>query len=178
MNKRKIFSVGKIALLGMYTAMALIIFVIESAIPLPVPLPFMKLGLANVVTLIVLVQYSPKDAGIVLGLRILLSTIFSGQIVYLLYSIAGGLFCFAAECLINFLLQGRYITVTSIFGAIFHNLGQLLMAVFLMGRGVIPYLPYMIIMGIVTGLFTGILAEALVIRLRRVETTIKKERKG
>lgn len=55
-------SVKKMTVLSLYTAVALILFVVESVIPMPVPLPFVKLGLANIITLIVLVCYSPKDA--------------------------------------------------------------------------------------------------------------------
>ena len=63
-------SVKKMTVLSLYTAVALILFVVESAIPMPVPLPFVKLGLANIITLIVLVCYSPKDAFLVLMLLV------------------------------------------------------------------------------------------------------------
>jgi len=70
--------------------------------------------------------------------------------------------------LINKILKGKYIYITSIFGAIFHNIGQMTAAVFFMGTGVLPYFPYMMISGIVTGLFTGILANLLVCRLKNI----------
>jgi len=91
-------SVKKITLLSLYTALALIIFTVESALPALTPLPFIKLGLANVVTLIVLVLYSWKDALIVLFLRIFLASVFAGQMVYMIYSLCGGFFCFFADC--------------------------------------------------------------------------------
>ncbi|MDY5578176.1 MAG: Gx transporter family protein [Lachnospiraceae bacterium] len=162
-------SARKITLLSLYTALALIIFMVESALPGLTPLPFIKLGLANVITLIVLVLYSPKDALIVFFMRILLASVFTGQIVYLLYSFAGGILCFAADCGINHLLKGKYLYITSIFGAVFHNIGQLGMAVILMGTGVLPYFPYLMIAGIITGLFTGILAEQLVKRVKKLK---------
>lgn len=160
--------VKKITLLSLYTALALIIFIVESALPALAPLPFIKLGLANVVTLIVLVLYSPKDAFIVFILRIVLASVFAGQIVYMIYSLCGGLLCFFADYLINKILKGKYIYITSIFGAIFHNIGQMTAAVFFMGTEVLPYFPYMMISGIVTGLFTGILANLLVCRLKNI----------
>lgn len=98
-------SVKKMTVLSLYTAVALILFVVESVIPMPVPLPFVKLGLANIITLIVLVCYSPKDAFLVLMLRIFLASVFYGQIVYLVYSIAGGILCFLADVVINRLLK-------------------------------------------------------------------------
>ena len=107
--------VKKITLLSLYTALALIIFIVESALPALAPLPFIKLGLANVVTLIVLVLYSPKDAFIVFILRIVLASVFAGQIVYMIYSLCGGLLCFFADYLINKILKGKYIYITSIF---------------------------------------------------------------
>lgn len=152
--------------LSLYTAAALILFVVESVIPMPVPLPFVKLGLANIITLIVLVCYSPKDAFLVLMLRIFLASVFYGQIVYLVYSMAGGILCFLADVVINRLLKGKYIYITAVFGALFHNVGQMLAAFFFLGKGVLPYFPYMVLCGIITGLFTGILANILVLRLK------------
>lgn len=154
--------------LSLYTAVALILFVVESVIPMPVPLPFVKLGLANIITLIVLVCYSPKDAFLVLMLRIFLASVFYGQIVYLVYSMAGGILCFLADVVINRLLKGKYIYITAVFGALFHNVGQMLAAFFFLGKGVLPYFPYMVLCGIITGLFTGILANILVLRLKRL----------
>ena len=158
-------SVKKMTVLSLYTAVALILFVVESVIPMPVPLPFVKLGLANIITLIVLVCYSPKDAFLVLMLRIFLASVFYGQIVYLVYSMAGG---FLADVVINRLLKGKYIYITAVFGALFHNAGQMLAAFFFLGKGVLPYFPYMVLCGIITGLFTGILANILVLRLKRL----------
>lgn len=161
-------SVKKMTVLSLYTAVALILFVVESAIPMPVPLPFVKLGLANIITLIVLVCYSPKDAFLVLMLRIFLASVFYGQIVYLVYSMAGGILCFLADVVINRLLKGKYIYITAVFGALFHNAGQMLASFFFLGKGVLPYFPYMVLCGIITGLFTGILANILVLRLKRL----------
>lgn len=73
-------SVKKMTVLSLYTAVALILFVVESVIPMPVPLPFVKLGLANIITLIVLVCYSPKDAFLVLMLRIFLASVFTDRL--------------------------------------------------------------------------------------------------
>lgn len=162
-------SVKKITLLGFYTALALILFMVESALPALTPLPFIKLGLANVVTLIVLVLYSPKDALLVFLMRIFLASVFAGQMVYMIYSFSGGILCFLADYLINKILKGKYIYITSIFGAVFHNIGQLMAAVFLVGTGILPYFPYMMIAGIITGLFTGILANMLVLRLKKIK---------
>lgn len=162
-------STTKITRLSLYTAMALIIFMVESAIPPITPLPFVKLGLANIITLVVLVQYSAKDALLVLLMRIFLASLFGGQIVYMIYSLCGGLLCFLLDVIVNKILKGRKLFVTSVFGAIGHNIGQLGAAIFFVGTGVIPYFPYMVISGIITGLFTGILADTVVLRMKKMK---------
>lgn len=161
-------SAKKIAMLSLYTALALIIFMVESALPALAPLPFAKIGLANIITLVVLVYYSPKDAALVLFMRVFLSSLFMGQMVYFWYSLMGGFFCFLAEWLINSLLKGKYVYITSVFGAVGHNSGQILVAVLLMGKGVLPYFPYMLIIGIVAGIFTGIAANTLLSQMRKL----------
>lgn len=152
-------SVRKLTTLALYTTLALVIFAIESAIPPLVPIPGIKLGLANIITLVILQTYSPKDTFLVLITRILLSTLLFGQVISLLYSLAGGICCFAAMVLVNKLLQKHFLFLTSTVGAIFHNLGQLLMAYLLTAvPGVLAYLPFLLLSGILTGLFTGLCA--------------------
>ena len=147
----------RLTTLAVFTVIALTIFVVESAIPVPVPLPGIKLGLSNIVTLFILLNYKPADAFYVLLARILLSSFFTGQALYLVYSLCGGLFCFVIMCLLHRFLSGHFIFITSIFGALFHNLGQLSAAFLVTGTpGVFTYLPFLILSGTVTGLFTGL----------------------
>lgn len=149
----------RLTTLAVFTVIALTIFVVESAIPVPVPLPGIKLGLSNIVTLFLLLNYKPADAFYVLLVRILLSSLFTGGALYLVYSLCGGLFCFVIMCLLHRFLSGHFIFITSIFGALFHNIGQLCAAFFVTGTaGVFAYLPFLILSGTVTGLFTGLCA--------------------
>lgn len=152
-------SVRRLTTLALFTTLALAVYAIESAIPPLVPIPGIKLGLANIITLVVLNLFSAKDAFRVLTARILLSGLLFGQALSLLYSFAGGIFCFAAMYLINRLLRGHFLFLTSIPGAICHNLGQLL-AAYLITQvpGVLTYLPFLLLSGIITGLFTGLCA--------------------
>lgn len=155
-------SVRKLTSLALYTTLALIIFTIESAIPPLVPIPGIKLGLSNIITLVILSIYSPKDACFVLITRILLSTLLFGQAMSLLYSLAGGILCFAAMYFANRLLKKHFLYLTSIIGAIFHNVGQLLVAYLLTKTlGVFTYFPFLMLSGILTGLFTGLCAHFL-----------------
>ena len=150
----------KMTTLALFTTLALIIFTIENAIPTLIPIPGIKLGLANIITLVVLQNYSPKDTLLVLFMRILLASFFFGQAVSLLYSLAGGLLCFAAMLLIHRLLQGHFLFLISIVGAIFHNLGQLAIAYLITEvPGVLVYLPFLLLSAILTGLFTGLCAQ-------------------
>lgn len=147
----------KIAMLGLFTAIALTIFMIEAAIPTLVPIPGIKPGLANIVTLFILLRYSERDAALVLVCRIILASVFGGQMVRFLYSICGGVFCLAAMVLMNRFLKGHYIYLTSVVGAVFHNIGQILAAyVILQMKGILVYVPFLMISGVITGLFTGL----------------------
>lgn len=152
-------STRKLTTLAMFTTLALIIYTVESAIPPLVPIPGIKLGLANIITLVLLCSDTPRDTLLVLIVRVLLSGLLFGQAMSLLYSLAGGICCFLAMYMINRLLQNHFLCLTSITGAIFHNLGQLLIAYLLTEvPGVLAYLPFLLLSGIVTGLFTGLCA--------------------
>jgi len=152
--------------LSMFTAIALTVFLIEANLPGLVPIPGVKLGLSNCITLIVLAILGKREAGIVLGLRIALGSIFAGQAVSFLYSIVGGALCYAVMCLIQKPLGEKLLWAVSIFGALAHNAGQLLVAVLLTNAGVLWYAPILIVSAILTGAFTGIAAQAVVQKMR------------
>lgn len=149
----------KLASLSLFTALALIIFALESLIPSMIPIPGVKLGLANIITLVLLRNYTAKETLLVLLMRIFLSGFFYGQAISLLYSLCGGLFCYIIMYLLNRLFNGHYIFITSMAGGLFHNLGQLAIAFVVTGTmGIMALLPFLIISGILTGLFTGLCA--------------------
>ena len=156
----------KLTTLALFATLSLIIYSVESLIPPLVPIPGIKLGLANIITLVVLIAFSYKAALLVLFVRILLSSLLFGQAMSLMYSMIGGLFCFVVMWAINTLLQGRFLFLTSAFGAIAHNLGQLFCA-YLITKvpGVISYLPFLILSGAITGLFTGLCAHFTIQKL-------------
>lgn len=148
----------RITMLGLLTTIALTIFMIESALPALAPIPGIKLGLANIVTLFILLRFQVRDAVLVLFIRIILASVFAGQMVSFLYSICGGVLCLAVMALVNRLLDKKFIFLTSVFGAIAHNIGQVLAAYFVIGMsGVFVYVPFLLLSGVVTGLFTGVI---------------------
>ncbi len=145
--------------LALLIAVALILSLVESALPPLAPIPGIKLGLANIITLTALYFMTPADAFIVLLVRILLASLFAGQVMSMMYSLAGGLFCFLACYVCNRFLSSHYLVLTSMVGAIFHNIGQILVAYLLTQTvGVFLYFPVLLISGLVTGLFTGLCA--------------------
>lgn len=157
MRKMEKINTKKLVTLALLTTIALTIFVIESAIPALVPIPGIKLGLANIVTLFVIKRYGARSASLVLVSRIILATIFTGQAVSFLYSICGGFFCLVTMTLVLKFLHNRGVVITSIFGAIAHNLGQIFVAyVILKMTGILLYIPFLMISAVITGTFTGL----------------------
>jgi len=147
---------------ALLTAIALTIFMIEAQIPAPIPIPGIKLGLANIITVFALFAYTPKDALLILSVRVFLGSVFSGQISTLMYSAAGGLLCFMAIVFIKRFLTENQIWVASVIGAIFHNVGQILVAIAVTGTpSIAVYLPILMVSGICAGLFTGLCTQTL-----------------
>lgn len=160
---------GRVARLALLTAIALTIFMAEAQLPV-IPVPGVKLGLANIVTVYAMFSLGPGDALLVLSGRVFLGAVFSGQPMTLIYSAAGGLLSWCVLCLLRKLLTGEQIWLASPVAAIFHNLGQLLAAAaVLRSWAVMAYLPYLIIAAVIAGLFTGIAAQALIKRLNKIQ---------
>lgn len=152
-------SVRKMTLLALYAAASLAVYAAESMLPPPVPIPGVKLGLANIVTLLLLRRFSPRDAALVLTARILLSGLLFGQAVSLLYSLSGGFLGLLAMSFFCHLFQKQMLFLVGAIGGLAHNLGQLLIA-FALTRtvGVWAYLPFLVLSGVLAGLFTGLAA--------------------
>ena len=151
--------VRQTVLMGLMFALAMVLSYVESMITVPGLPPGVKLGLSNIITLVVLWKYSAKDAFFVLLVRILLATMFFGQAMSLLYSLSGGILCLFAMLLVKLLLHGNYLFLASMTGAVFHNLGQIGVAFLLtFVPAVLVYLPFLLLSGLVTGLFIGLCA--------------------
>lgn len=149
----------KLTALALLTTISLTIFLLEGMLPPLVPIPGIKLGLANIVTLIVLVWFCAKDAVLVTITRVLLGFFFAGTVMSLTYSLLGSFLSLTIMVILHHFLGKKYIYITSIAGAIFHNIGQILAAVlFTSTPYLVSYLPLLMISGIVTGLFTGLCA--------------------
>ncbi len=159
----------RITLLALLTAIALTIFMIEAQLPVLVPIQGVKLGLANIITVYAVFVLGPGDALLILCARVFLGAVFSGQMMTLLYSMGGGLLAWIAMVGLRKLLTRKQIWLCSPVAAVFHNIGQLLVAAGVMKTwAVVAYLPYLLLSGIITGLFTGLCAQFLIGRLDRI----------
>lgn len=146
----------KIAYLGMFITLALIASYVESLVPFYFGAPGIKLGLANLITVVLLYRSSWKDTAIVSVLRIVLSGILFGNMFSILYSFCGAFLSLFVMCLLK-RLEGFSVIGISMAGGVFHNLGQLLAAIYLMENGnIMYYFPVLMTAGLVTGILIGI----------------------
>lgn len=159
-----------LALMAMLTAVSLIVFVIEAQIPPIVPIPGVKLGIANMITLTAMLILGRREAGVILLLRIVMGSFFAGGVSGLMFSIAGGTLAYLVMCLTLKLFPEKMLWVVSIFGAIAHNAGQLAVAIAITKTsGLIVYVPVLAASAIVTGAFTGLGAMYVSSALRRLD---------
>jgi len=164
--------VKKIVLLGLLISQALVLSIIESWIPIPMPVPGVKLGLANIITVTVIVFFGFREALTVMTIKCVLSSIFGGGgWMLFLFSFSGGL-------LSTVVMSGLYkagrdkfsIIGISIAGAISHNIGQLLVAAFFMqDLAVAFFLPLLLVSGCIMGFFVGVISSFLINALKNTK---------
>lgn len=157
--------VKKIVTLALLSAIALTIFMVEAQIPALVPIPGVKLGLANIVTVFTVFALGAKEGAAVLLVRVFLGAVFAGNFSTIFYSAAGGACAIAVTILLRKILTKNQLWVAGCLGAVAHSIGQMAMAILLTGTpGLLVYLPIMVAISIVTGLFTGLCAQLLIHR--------------
>jgi len=155
----------KLAVIAMLVAQASVLHFLESLLPNPMPIPGVKLGLANIITLLAIVVFDFKTAVQITILRTILGSLLSGTLfgVGFFMSFSGAL---AATCCMAILwrsFSGFSLVGISVAGAIAHNLGQLIMAALILNfSGILFYLPVMLLFSVPTGFITGLLVNELV----------------
>lgn len=155
----------KLVLLALLTAIALTVFLIEAQIPPIVPIPGVKLGLANIVTVFAVFAIGSKEGAAVLLCRIFLGAVFAGNFSTILYSAAGGFCAIAVTVGMKRLLTHRQLWVAGALGAMAHNIGQMAAAVAISQTpSLVIYLPLLLAIAIVTGSLTGLCAQILLHR--------------
>ncbi len=163
-------SAKKLASLGLLCAISLIIFIVEQQIPNPFPIPGIKLGLANIVTVYAVYHYRSYEVLALVLVRILLGAVFSGNFMALAYSLCGSLFCLAGMLILRRFIDEKHLWISSVFGALLHNTGQIIMAVILLQTvQIIAYFPFLIVSGCLAGAFTGLCAQLLTSRLKKIK---------
>ncbi|MDD3122709.1 MAG: Gx transporter family protein [Candidatus Izemoplasmatales bacterium] len=155
----------KTIFIAIMISMSIVLSIVESMISTTFfIIPGVKIGLANILTLVVLYIYGEKEALIVVVIRILLVAIISPVSTLLSFSlsISGGLFAIVTMIFVK-KIKSLSIMSTSVMGSLMHMVGQILMAMFVLETPtLIYYLPYMMILSVPTGIFTGIIGKKLV----------------
>ena len=165
----------RIALCGMLSALALALSLMERMIPLEllIPIPGIKLGLANVVTMFALLFLSPKEAYSILLCRVVLASLFAGSVTQFLFSLLGGLLTLTTTWLLLH-WHDRWFSFYGISAAsaAMHNFGQILAAMLVMQTvDVIAYLPLLLVSSIPMGFVTGTILEVLQKHMRHLRLT-------
>lgn len=158
------------AYFGVFTALALIFSYVESLIPFHMGIPGVKLGLANLIVVIALYKMNVKSAYLLSVTRVVLSGFIFGSLFGILYSLAGGLTSLTVMVLMK-KNKGFSVMGVSIAGGVFHNIGQLIVAMLVVETySVAYYLPVLLIAGLVTGLIIGLTANEMLKRLANLRT--------
>lgn len=159
----------RVAFISLLIALALAISVAEGWIPLAfIPVPGVKLGLANIVTLFALCFFNFRDALTVLVLRCVLASLFGSGITALAFSLGGGIL---ALITMYILLKSNKFSLAgvSIAGASMHSVGQIIASFFMLSTfSVIFYLPFLLIASVFTGALTGTISHLLFNHLKKI----------
>ncbi len=156
---------NRVAYFGVFSALALIFSYVESLIPISLGIPGVKLGLANLIIVIGLYKMSLKEVYLLSLVRVLLSGFIFGNYFSILYSLAGAFLSVTVMALLK-KNGGFSVMGVSIAGGVFHNIGQLFVAMIVVETfGVVYYVPVLLIAGLITGMLIGITANEMLKRL-------------
>lgn len=167
-EKERDYKARRVALYGMLIALAFIFSYVESMFPMPVPVPGVKVGLANLVNVVGLYTVGVAGTAAVSLVRIVLVGFTFSNVFSMIYSLAGGILSLLVMILAK--KTGAFSKVgVSILGGIFHNIGQLTVAAFVTKTaGVFTYFPMLLVAGVVTGAVIGLLGGMIVERIAPV----------
>ena len=159
---------SRVAYFGVFTALALIFSYVESLIPIQIGIPGVKLGLANLLIVIALYKMSLKETYLLSITRVVLSGFLFGNMFAILYSLAGGLLSLTVMAVLK-KAGGFSVMGVSIAGGVFHNIGQLIIAMIVVETfSVAYYIPVLLIAGVITGLLIGIAANETLKRIKEL----------
>ena len=159
---------NRIAFLGLFVALAFVLSYIEFMLPLNIGIPGAKIGIANLAVMVTLYTVGEKNAIALSIIRVILVGLTFGNISMMMYSMAG-----AALSLFAMLLARKIgklsMTGVSVLGGVFHNVGQIIVAMLVLEtKSLLYYLPFLIIVGTITGLVIGIVSSLITVRVKKV----------
>ena len=158
----------RIAFLGLFVALAFVLSYIEYMLPLNIGIPGAKVGFANLVVMVALYTVGEKNAIALSLIRVVLVGLTFGNISMMMYSLAG-----AALSLFAMLIAKKIgklsVTGVSVLGGVFHNIGQIIVAMLVLEtESLIYYLPFLMVIGTITGVLIGFVANLITTRVKRV----------
>ena len=157
-----------VAFWAMFLALALILSYVESLIPFFFGVPGMKLGLPNLVIVMILYCMGTKEAYLISIVRVLLSGFLFGNLFSIGYSLAGAMLSLTIMMLLKRTGKLKVITVSAI-GGICHNIGQLIVASLVVeSYNILYYTPVLLIAGLITGIIIGVISQEMILRLGRL----------
>lgn len=160
---------NKVAYFGLFTALALIFSYVEMLIPFHIGIPGVKLGLANLIIVIGLYKIDITQVYLLAVTRVVLAGFMFGNMFSILYSLAGGILSVTVMYLLKKTKKFSLIGV-SIAGGVFHNIGQLIVAMFTVSSlNIAYYAPVLIVAGLLTGLLIGIASGEMLKRLKSIK---------
>jgi heptaprenyl diphosphate synthase len=153
----------RIAIIAIFVALAVVLNIVERSIILPGVHPGVKLGLANVITLLSILMLGPGDAFLIVALRCLMGVFIAGNPVSFLFSFTGGMLSTLVMIVMwNYLNKFTSIVKISMTGAVFHNAGQLIIAALLVQSWqVYVFLPVLMLSAVTTGYVVGVLTKQI-----------------
>jgi len=158
---------SKISTYGLLIALAFILSYIEALFPPPVPIPGIKLGLANLMVLVGLYTMGVKEAFVLSLIRIILVGLTFGNMSTMLFSLAGGILSWLVMSLLKQVKSFSLVGV-SVAGAVSHNIGQIITAIFVTENiNIIYYLPFLLLSGLITGAVIGIIGALIIKRIKK-----------
>lgn len=162
----------KVATMGMLTALAFVFSYIEFLLPINLGVPGIKLGLANLVVIVALYTMNARAACTLAFVRILLTGFTFGNPASMIYSLAGGMLS-----LVIMIVAQKWkifsVTGVSVLGGVFHNVGQIIVAIFVVETtSLLYYLPVLVFAGTIAGALIGILASILIQHLNKAKDSL------
>ena len=156
----------KVAYIGLLIALAFVLSYIEVLLPLNIGIPGAKVGLANIAIVVALYTIGSKNAFMLSMVRVVLVGLTFGNFAMMLYSLAGAFLSFVMMFVAK-RTQKLSITGVSVLGGVFHNVGQIIVAIFVLETDkLLYYLPFLVIIGTISGVVIGIVSSMVCKRVK------------